>query len=156
MKPGRWNKYMFPVQPHYIIHSKPTFWSKVEHLFGRLCQNHHLYMVADYMNTSKRSLLVREKSTRILGWQSKRNFQSNLAIFYQVNLYFGLKETYFVAGVARKTCTMYVFRLTLYHLNFTVSSLPRFVKPERGIIDGFLLQPHHFPLGQYQFWRKSD
>ena len=43
-----------------------------------------------------------------------------------------------------KNMCVRVFRLVLHYLNFTNSSLSRFLKLGRGIIDGFLLEPHYF------------
>ena len=46
--------------------------------------------------------------------------------------------------------------IVLYHLNFNMCSLSRFVKPGRGIVDEFLLQPHHFLSKPSPYLRKND
>ena len=71
------------------------------------------------------------------------NFLLQPRHFYQANPNFGGKSTSFVAALAQNTC-VHGCRLVLYHLNFNISLLSRFTKPGMGIIDGFLLQPHHF------------
>ena len=45
--------------------------------------------------------------------------------------------------MAQNTC-LYAWKLVLHQFKFNVSSLSRFMKPRMRIIDGFLLQPHHF------------
>ena len=50
-------------------------------------------------------LLVHQRGTRILGGESKTDFLSNFAMFYQANPYFGAKLSSFVA-ILTKTTTM--------------------------------------------------
>ena len=63
--------------------------------------------------------------------------------------------TSFVAILAQNTC-VYGCRLVLYQFKFTIISLSRFMKPGMGIIDGFLLYPHHFLSNRSPFWWKID
>ena len=80
-------------------------------------------------------------------------FLAHLTNFYQANPSFGGKPTSSVAVLAQNTC-VYGRRLVLYHLNFNIISLSRFMKPGMGIIVWFLLQPHQFLSNQSPFWRK--
>ena len=82
-------------------------------------------------------------------------FYSNLIIFYQTGPHFGGKLTSCVAILAKNTCVCGC-RPVLYYCKVNIIILERFMKPEMGIIDNFLLQPRHFLPSQSQFWRKID
>ena len=90
-----------------------------------------------------------------MGWESWIFSAPTSTIFYKANPHSGGKPTCFVAGLAQNTC-VYGYRLVLYHLNFNISLLSRFVKPMRGIVDEFLLQPHHFLEKTFQYLREID
>ena len=78
------------------------------------------------------------------------DFYSKIIIFYQTGPHFGGKLTSFVAILAQNTCVC-GFRPVLYYFKVNISLLERFMKPGMGIVDGFLLQPHHFILTQSPF-----
>ena len=80
-----------------------------------------------------------EESAGEENWQAG----SNLTIFYKASPHFGGKWTSFVAVMAQNTY-VYDCRLILYQFEFNISLLSRFMKPRVGIMDEFLLQPHHF------------
>ena len=82
-------------------------------------------------------------------------FQSNLTIFCKASPHFGQKWTSFVAILAQNTC-LCGCRLILYQFKFNISLLSRFMKPTIGIIDEFLLQPHHFLSNKSPFRRKMN
>ena len=82
-------------------------------------------------------------------------FQANLTVFYQANPHFGGKPTSFVAVLTQDTCVC-GFRPVLCQFNFNISSLPRFLKHGREIVNEFLLQPHHFLSKTFSHLRKND
>ena len=63
--------------------------------------------------------------------------------------------TNFIAVLAENTY-VYGYKPGLYHLKFNIPSLSRFMTPVMGIIDEFLLVPHHFLSNQSPFWWKID
>ena len=83
------------------------------------------------------------------------DFYSNLTIFYQTSPHFGGKLTSFVTVLAENQCVC-GDRPVLYCSKVNISVLERFMKSGMGIIDGFLLQPHHFLSNQSPFWRKTN
>ena len=89
------------------------FWSKEQ-----------LYLVADYTDANKRSILVHHKGTQILGWRSKTAFLTNITLFYPANPYFGAKFSVWVASPTKNT-TIYGCRLYGYQWKFNISSSKR-------------------------------
>ena len=68
---------------------------------------------------------------------------------------FWKKMSICVAILARNT-GIYDCSLVLYPSKVNISSLSRFMNPWMGIIDYFLLQPHHFLSSKSPFWRKIE
>ena len=71
------------------------------------------------------------------------NFPVQPIIYYKASSHLGGKWTSFVAVMAQNTCVDDC-RLTLYQFKINIHLLSRFMKPRVGIMDDFLLQPHHF------------
>ena len=71
------------------------------------------------------------------------DFYSNLTIFYETSPHFEGKWTRFVAVLAQNT-RVCGCRPELYYSKVNIGLLGRFMKPGMGIIDNFLVQPHHF------------
>ena len=83
------------------------------------------------------------------------DFYFNLTIFYQTSPHFGGKLTSFVAVPAQNTRAC-GYRPVSHYSKFKISLLERFMKPEMGIMDKHLVQPHHFLPSQSPFWRNAD
>ena len=115
----------------------------------------HVCMIVDWYYTSLNSILVYYQGSWSPGWESKMNFYSNLATFYPTNPNFGGEPTSFVAALAQNTC-VHGCRLVLYDLNFNTISILRFTRPQREIIDEFVLQTHHFLPKPSPYLRKID
>ena len=89
------------------------------------------------------------------GMATMVNFPVQPHHFLQSQPSFWWKWTSFVAVMAQNTC-VYGCRLVLYQFKFNISSLSRFMKPEMGMINKCLLQPHHFLWNKSPFWRKIN
>ena len=135
--------------------TSPHFEGKWTHFVAIPAQNRYVCVVVERDHTIPRSILVDSEGSWSLGWESCTIFQSNPTIFCKASSHFGGKWTSFVAVMAQKTC-VYGCRLILYQFKFNISSLLRFMNPEMGIIDEFLLQPHHFLCNKSPFWRKMN
>ena len=83
------------------------------------------------------------------------NFPVQPHHFLQSQPSFWWQMDYCVAVMAQNIC-VYGWRLVLHQFKFNTSSLSRFMKPGIGIINGFLLQPHHFLWNKSPFWRKMN
>ena len=83
------------------------------------------------------------------------DFHFNLTIFYQTSPHFEGALTSCVAVMAQ---IIYVcgYRPVLYYSKDNINFLGRFMKSGVGVMDQFVLQPHHFILSQSQFRRKTD
>ena len=112
-------------------------------------------MVADYTHINKKSILVHQKGTRILGWQSKLVVLSNLTIFYPANPYFGVKLSNFVKS---PTITTFIngCRLYGYQYKLNISSPTWFMKPVKGIKYIFIVQSHRIIYSQPIIWSKVE
>ena len=85
------------------------------------------------------------------------DFYSNLTIFYQTSPRFGGKfTTQFCDCSGLKYMCVCGYRPVSYCFKVNIILLERFMKHGMGIMDKFLLQPHHFRQSQSQFWRYTD
>ena len=133
MKPCRRITDIFLLQPHYIIHSQQICWSKVEHFSGYIYQNHNCIWSLILRIPIKDHYYFTRKAHK--SWAGNQRQVFSPALPFSTKPISILEWNWHVLWLVwpKKTCVC-VFRLTLYHLNFTVSSLSRFVKPGTGTI----------------------
>ena len=109
----------FVLQHTIFYRASPCFGGKVS-IFVVIWPKTHVFIIIIWYYTLSKSISVHYQGSLTLGWESVRNFGSNLNILYQASPRFGGRLSVFVAMLAQDTC-MYDFSLVLYSSNFHIN-----------------------------------
>ena len=124
--------------PNYALYPIPTI------------QQYRLVLCHLMFNTSSLSRFVKSGMGLIDEFLLKLcHFVSNQSPCWR-------KFDYFCGCAGPKHMCVCGYRPVMYYSKVNISLLRRFMKAELGVMDNFILQPHHFLPSQSPFWRKTD